>query len=279
MHDQERIENRKRARLAAKAARDKGATFRGILKVIHSVCAAKGWRSHTSSIDEKNWRYATIDVSRSVGPYRATQVTGTLDLTHDDGTLALQLHITSFHGYGLKNLYEDIVNELELARLISAERDAPDTQAKPIDTVKSIIGRFYRIAQQMKHRHDGRPTLLIEDEYDVQDLLNALLKSAFDDVRPEEATPSFAGSSSRIDFLLKEEGVLIEVKMTSDKVKDKQIGEQLLIDIKRYQAHPDCSTLVCMVYDPGGHLKNRAGLQNDLSGKHEKLDVHVIVIP
>ena len=28
---------------------------------------------------------------------------------------------------------------------------------------------------------------------------------AFDDIRPEEYTPSYAGGSSRIDFLLKDE--------------------------------------------------------------------------
>ena len=54
----------------------------------------------------------------------------------------------------------------------------------------------------------------IKDEYDVQDLLNALLRLNFDDVRPEEYTPSYAGSSTRVDFLLKKEKIVIEVKKT-----------------------------------------------------------------
>ena len=35
-------------------------------------------------------------------------------------------------------------------------------------------------------RHDGRSTLEIRDEYDVQDLLQGLLKIDFEIVRPEE---------------------------------------------------------------------------------------------
>jgi hypothetical protein len=70
------------------------------------------------------------------------------------------------------------------------------------------------MANTLKARHDGRSTLEITDEYDAQDLFTAMLKLHFDDVRPEEWTPSYAGNSSRIDFLLKEFGLAIEVKMT-----------------------------------------------------------------
>ena len=45
-------------------------------------------------------------------------------------------------------------------------------------------------------RHGGRNTLDVRDEYDVQDLLHALLKMFFKDVRSEEWTPSYAGASS-----------------------------------------------------------------------------------
>ena len=64
----------------------------------------------------------------------------------------------------------------------------------------------------MKNRHDKRAPLEIDDEYDVQDALHAILKLHFKDIREEEYTPSYAGSSSRVDFLLKEEQIVIEVK-------------------------------------------------------------------
>ena len=81
-------------------------------------------------------------------------------------------------------------------------------------TLNIIFSHFYKVARQLRCRYDNRETLKIEDEYDVQDLLHALLLLYFDDVRAEEWTPSYAGKSARMDFLLKNERVVIEVKKT-----------------------------------------------------------------
>ncbi len=59
--------------------------------------------------------------------------------------------------------------------------------------------RFHKIAKQLRNRHDNRQTLPIKDEYDVQDLLHALLYLYFDDIRAEEWTPSYAGKSARVE--------------------------------------------------------------------------------
>ena len=66
---------------------------------------------------------------------------------------------------------------------------------KSLDHIKeleNIFNRFHLIVRQLRARHDGRATLDISDEYDVQDLLHALLRQHFDDIRPEERTPSYA---------------------------------------------------------------------------------------
>ena len=68
---------------------------------------------------------------------------------------------------------------------------------------------------------ENRETLKIEDEYDVQDLLHALLLLYFDGVRAED----YAGKSSRMDFLLKNERVVIEVKKTRLGLADKELGD------------------------------------------------------
>jgi hypothetical protein len=103
------------------------------------------------------------------------------------------------------------------------------------------------LRRRLRHRHDNRATLTITDEYDVQDLLHALLRLHFDDVRPEEWTPSYAGGASRMDFLLKEEKIVVEVKMTRAGLTDRQIADQLIIDAARYKSHSDCKKLVCFV--------------------------------
>lgn len=142
-----------------------------------------------------------------------------------------------------------------------------------------LFERFHIVARQLRRRHDGRPTMEIHDEYDVQDLLHGLLRIDFDDVRPEEWTPSYAGASNRMDFLLKEDEIAIEVKMTRDGLKDKELGEQLIIDIAKYQSHPNCKCLYCFVYDPDGNVRNPRGLEKDLAELGKGFQVKVFIRP
>ncbi len=145
--------------------------------------------------------------------------------------------------------------------------------------IEHICNRFHLVARQLRSRYNDRETLNIEDEYDVQDLFHALLTLEFDDIRPEEWTPSYAGSGSRVDFLLKQEQIVVEAKKTRKGLGAKQIGEQLIIDIQRYQSHPDCRTLICFVYDPEGRIANPRGIENDLNGQKNGLDVKAIIAP
>lgn len=145
--------------------------------------------------------------------------------------------------------------------------------------IEKITNRFHLVVRQLRSRHNSRDTISVEDEYDVQDLFHALLILEFDDIRPEEWTPSYAGSASRTDFLLKQEQIVIEIKKTRKDLGARQIGEQLIIDIKRYKSHPDCKALICFVYDPDGRIANPRGIENDLNGEHEGVDVKVIIAP
>jgi hypothetical protein len=149
---------------------------------------------------------------------------------------------------------------------------------EPLAILETIFTRFHRVVIQLRSRRDSRPTIEVRDEYDVQDLLHALLRIYFYDIRSEEWTPSYAGSSNRMDFLLKNEGLVVEVKKTRDKLRDRDIGNELLIDIARYKSHPDCKTLVCFVYDPEGFISNPTGLENDLnklSNSEFKVSVYI----
>lgn len=145
--------------------------------------------------------------------------------------------------------------------------------------LEHICSRFHLVAKQLRTRHADRESLYVNDEYDVQDLLHALLRVHFDDIRPEEWTPSYAGASSRVDFLLKEEQIIVEVKKTRATLKAKDVGEQLIIDIQRYRVHPDCKKLICFVYDPEGWVANPRGLEKDLSRNEAELEVKVLIVP
>jgi len=212
-------------------------------------------------------------------------VQGLIELGIEDSAIKCQALKTSFYGTGLEGLAEAAMSEIRRLPWVAAAsaktstNRASSTESDRHVELERMLRRFDRFVRQLGRRHDGRDSFPISDEYDIQDLVHALLRCFSDDVRPEEVVPTYAGASSRMDFLLKAERAVIEVKVASDKLRDKQIGEQLIVDIRRYQAHPDCRSLLCIVYDVGSHIRNPMGLENDLSGKHGALDVRVIVTP
>lgn len=132
-----------------------------------------------------------------------------------------------------------------------------------------IFNNFHKVVKSLRNRYNNRNTLDVDDEYDVQDLLFAILQIFFKDIRKEEWTPSYAGNSARVDFLLKEEKVVIEVKKTRKTMKDKDLGEQLIIDIAKYKSHPDCKKLICFIYDPEGRIVNPEGIVKDLENENK----------
>jgi len=156
---------------------------------------------------------------------------------------------------------------------------APRNQQEAQELVRRICDRFPVVANSLTQRHDHRETIAMTDEYDVQDLLGALLKLHFADVRPEEWTPSYAGTASRMDFLLKPEQIVVEAKMTRQSLGQKDLANQLAVDILRYQSHQDCKMLICFVYDPSGKCITPTALENDLSKNHADLRVIVVVRP
>ncbi len=182
------------------------------------------------------------------------------------------------------SIISDIENFIKLSQRLIRQIEIKDNIISEgtvvLDSITHVLGickRFNVVARQLRNRHKNRPSLEIDDEYDVQDLLHSLLKIYFDDIRPEEWVPSYAGGSSKMDFLLKREKIVIEVKKTRKKLTDKIIGEQLLIDIAKYKQHPDCKTLICFIYDPEGRIGNPKGLENDLNQLSSD-DINIITI-
>ena len=177
----------------------------------------------------------------------------------------------------------DFCDNCGIALPWSHKEKAQDTATEEDESIKILehhLSKFHVIAGRLRNRHNNRPTLDVSDEYDVQDLLFALLVLQFDDIRPEEWTPSYAGKSARMDFLLKNVKIVVEAKMTRQGLSDKEIGDQLIVDIARYKAHPDCNTLVCFIYDPESRIMNAQGLIQDLQDlSSNNLEVIVFIFP
>jgi hypothetical protein len=152
----------------------------------------------------------------------------------------------------------------------------PEPKEIAYDIINNIFHQFHRVAIRLAYAHNQ---FIIKNEYDVQDLLHALLLQHFRDIRAEEYTPSYAGSSTRMDFLLKREKIVIEVKKTREGMTDKSLGNELIIDKAHYKKHPDCDVLFCFVYDPDESLKNPEGLEDDISDIENGFVTKVLIVP
>jgi hypothetical protein len=78
--------------------------------------------------------------------------------------------------------------------------------------------------------------------------------------------PSYAGGSARTDFLIKEGRAAVEVKVTRSGRRQRQVGDETILDQARYGIHPDVAHLVAVVFDLAGTFTNAPGVESDLSG-------------
>lgn len=156
---------------------------------------------------------------------------------------------------------------------------APKALMDDLEKVLILCRRFPIMSDTLRKRYGGRPPLEMTDEYDVQDLLHGILRLHFDDVRPEEYTPSYAGKHSRVDFLLPRERMVVEAKMTRNGLGQKDVIDQLLIDVGRYSKMDHIETLVCLVFDPERRCTNPKGIESDVENSGGRLKVRVVVCP
>lgn len=170
-------------------------------------------------------------------------------------------------------LLEDIESVLLQTKFINKSSD---------EVVRDVLNNFSNAIQKIiKDRRKDHPEFKITDEYDVQDILYVILKSIFPTLREEDPIPKVGAKSTKIDLIIREEKILIEVKMI--KVKDSNethFIEQLKTDFESYHECKWLRKLFCFVYDP--HKKTRdISNFNDLNGERTKgehnFNVEVIV--
>lgn len=173
----------------------------------------------------------------------------------------------------LQILLEDIESTLLKTKFINKSTD---------ELVRDVLNNFSNAIQKIINgRRLNHPDFKIEDEYDVQDILYVILKSVFPNLREEDPIPKVGGKSTKIDLIIREEKILIEVKMI--KVKDSNethFIEQLKVDFESYHECKWLRKLFCFVYDPYKKTRDISNF-NDLNGERTKgehnFNVEVIV--
>jgi hypothetical protein len=188
----------------------------------------------------------------------------------------------SFQEYEAFKSGRDVTNDWVIrpaGSLAGAKSTA--SEVSDLEWIVQLCRRFDIVVRQLRRRYSGRPPLEVNDEYDVQDLLHALLLVRFDDVRAESWNPTYLGGASRIDFLIPDARIIVEVKKTRSGLTDRKVGDQLAEDVTRYSdpaANRGASILVALIYDPDREIANPKGLENDLAAaSNERLQVVGVV--
>ncbi len=161
------------------------------------------------------------------------------------------------------------------------------------DLIIKILENFENAVVKItepKERYGGKASnpkkqpktvIKIEDEYDVQDLLYVSLKSVFPTMKYENPLTKFGGKSTRLDFVLMEEGVIIEVKQINECEKnDSKFIDQLKIDIESYHVLDYLTDLIFYIYAPKAiqDINNFLELQGERNIKGKIFNVKVIVV-
>ncbi|MBN9299833.1 MAG: hypothetical protein J0I41_22715 [Filimonas sp.] len=150
------------------------------------------------------------------------------------------------------------------------------------EVIRTVLNNFSNAVQKVtKNRRKGHDNFLIRDEYDVQDLLYVILKSHFPSLRDEDAIPKVGGKSTKIDLILRAEGILIEAKMIkAGDSNEVNFIEELKVDFESYHECKWLKKLFCFVYDPERKTRDLSNFK-DLDGERvkagHKFNVEVIV--
>ncbi len=96
------------------------------------------------------------------------------------------------------------------------------------------------------------------DEPELQKFIYSMLRTLFVSVEYEDPTEKLCGKFNRLDFVLKDHKIIIEVKYIRDKKHGKSFSEELSVDYLRYQQSPYGKTIINYIYDPNKHIVNHA---------------------
>lgn len=181
--------------------------------------------------------------------------------------------------YSLERSYREPLLEQRRILLEAKARLAINPEVQ--ETMAQLVGLFRRLPPALtilERPNRNGPGPSVSDEYDLQRILHALLRLHFDDVEPEETTPRRAGGSYRIDFVLRQEQVAVEAKITSESLGATKIRDQLIKDMFGYRKQPNVAGLVAVVYDPMRKIDNPTGFESDLKSDDPELPVSVVVV-
>lgn len=151
-----------------------------------------------------------------------------------------------------------------------------------IEIIRQVLTEFGNSVKKItQNRRKGHDEFKINNEYDVQDLLYVILKPLFPKLIDEDPNQKVGGVSNKIDLIIREEKILIEVKMIKNSdANEKKFIEELKIDFESYHSNPNLEFLFAFIYDPQNKTKDKQNFYQ-LNGNRTKIgksfDVEIII--
>ena len=119
-----------------------------------------------------------------------------------------------------------------------------------VELAERICSRINKASRVLLSRHDGRPPLEMQDEYDVQDFLHALFRAYFKYPVTENPLPKVGGAAStRVDLCIEDLGLIVEVKFVRSKADQRKIERALSEDLVFYSAWGPLKYLFFLIFN------------------------------
>lgn len=176
---------------------------------------------------------------------------------------------------------QDFTQELLFAPPASSATSTAETSSdQELALLLRICRRISLSARQLTDRRKDKPDFVIEDEYDVQDLLKCILKAHLNHHIREEPIGQVAGFSSKADFAIEALGTIVEVKYARIASDQRKLTDELAADCQYYAKWPHLKVLIYLVYNTAAFKE--PDLLETLSGSRsvngKEFMVHVLAV-
>ncbi len=172
---------------------------------------------------------------------------------------------------GLKRTITELISVVQQLQLKLQHAGVTKMSASTeIQLVIQLCNRLSHSAKVLNRRRANKNPFEITDEYDVQDLLKAVLRAYFKYSVSEDPISKVAGVSSRADFAIEELGVIIEAKYVHNPGEQSRIVKEFAEDLLFYSKCPFLEHFVYLVY--GADDLNEPELLDKLEGVKELND-------
>ncbi len=143
----------------------------------------------------------------------------------------------------LFKLGKDLTNDILFTPVENAEGNAEAL-------VVNVCERLPQAASRLANRRKGKTPFVITDEYDVQDLLHAVLRSSLKHTVQENPLPKVANAkSAKMDIGIEKLGILIEVKYAREPSDQAKIVQEIAEDLLLYTTWKPLKVLIFLIYN------------------------------